>query len=324
MYKVIFCVLLPGMLLFSMAVKGSIRDAIVRLPVSDTLLLLGDSAFEKGLVLKGTNTNAVCRDRFIFPFGENNGRAQWELAEWGSRFQLAGIKRRIHRKRIIYATRGKKIAFEKPAGNCRVAMNVTASDEYPVPRKAGEDWAHLLVEQTFTKKPYLKDLEALIFKFSGRLTKAVLRMKKKDFDPGLHTAQFQLFITVQDLNPASPNHGDFLWFGIPFYDYRYKDIRMYAAQDLGKSDATGKFIYSMGSADFMKGSFHSGAWITIYKDILPMMKDAVKLAKQRGYLKGSAIEDLGVSSMNLGWEVPGTLDVGFEFKGLDLLGVLRP
>jgi len=27
--------------------------------------------------------------------------------------------------------------------------------------------------------------------------------------------------------------------------------------------------------------------------------------------------------MNLGWEVPGTLDVGFEFKGFDVLKLVR-
>ncbi len=290
---------------------------------ADTSSLLNDAAFSKGLVLEGTNTSAARRDVFIFPYGGHATQVQWGLAEWGSRYPLVASKKTATGKKAVYAAKGKKIIFEKGTGSRHIIMDVAASEEYNTPRREGAEWPHLLLGQTFTRKPFLKDLEGLVLKFTGRLTKAVLRMPQNAFDQGLHTAQFQLFITVQDLNPASPSHGDFFWFGIPFYDYRYKTIKRFAAQDLGKSDASGKFIYSMGSADFMNGSFHSGTWITIEKDILPMMKNAVELAKQRGYLKGSVFEDLGLSSMNLGWEVPGTLDVGFEFKGFDVLKLVR-
>lgn len=302
---------------------GNKNHPVMYQPVCDTSSLLNDGAFHKGLILEGTNTSAVRRDAFIFPYGGDGTQVQWGLAEWGSRFPLAASKKTVTGKKTVYAAKGKKIIFEQDITNRQITMDVTASEEYTAPRREGEEWPHLLLGQTFTSKPALKDLEGLVLKFTGRVTKAVLRMKKNEFDPELHSAQFQLYITVQDLNPASPNHGDFFWFGIPFYDYRYKTISQFAAQDQGKSDASGKFIYSMGSADFMNGSFHSGAWITIQKDILPMMKNAVQLAKQRGYLKGSAFEDLGLSSMNLGWEVPGTLDVGFQFKGFDVLKLVR-
>lgn len=43
-----------------------------------------------------------------------------------------------------------------------------------------------------------------------------------------------------------------------------------------------------------------------------------RYAKERLYLTGSSIEDPGISGMNPGWEVPGTFDAGFEFKGFDL------
>jgi len=311
------------LLLYCTTANAGNGDSILRYGVSDTLSLLQDGYFKRGLVLEGTNSGAAGRDRFIFPYGGDGSQVQWGLAEWGSRFKLADTKRSVRGKEMIYAAKGKKIAFEQPAGSYRITMDVTASAEYAASRKEGEGWPHMLLGQTFTEKPYLKDLEGLILKFSGRLTKAALRMKKGEFDPALHTAQFQLFITVQDLDPDSPSKGDFFWFGIPFYDYRYKDIKMFAAQDQGKEDASGKFIYCMGSTDFMKGSFHSGAWITVDKDIYPMIKNAVTLAKQRGYLTGSSFENLQLSSMNLGWEVPGTLDVGFEFRNFDLLKVIR-
>ncbi len=88
----------------------------------------------------------------------------------------------------------------------------------------------MLIEQAFDDKVRIKDLTGLILRFTGRLTNAEMKMSETEFDPGLHTAQFQLFITVQNRNPNSEHYGDFLWFGIPFYDYRKERMPVYAAQ----------------------------------------------------------------------------------------------
>lgn len=324
MCRTFLIIVLTQLTVFLFADAKKNRTAImVPQPDSDTSSLLQDARFQNGFLLTGTNTSAVRNDQFIFPFGGTPSEVRWGLAEWGSRYKLAGVKKKVHAGKIIYSNKGKCVVFERLGNSNKITMDVTASDEYTMPRRNGQDWAHLLLGQEIKDKPYLKNLEGLILQISGRLTKSVLQMKEAEFDKGLHTAQFQLFITVQDLNPVSSQYGDLFWFGIPFYDYRYKDIERYAAQDLGKADASGKFIYNMGSADFMKGSFHNGEWISIEKDIYPMLKDAVKIAKERGYLTGSAFEDLGLSSLNIGWEVPGTLDVGFEFKNFDVLKVLK-
>lgn len=246
----------------------------------------------------------------------------WEVAEWGTKFELTEAdKQAADNGRVQYTNPGKSIAFARNGGDITVAMEVVTSAEYESPRKQNQAWPHLLIEQEFPNKPLLNDLKGLVLQFEGRLTGAEMKMDRHDFDPGLHTAQFQLFITVQDLNPNSAYYGDYLWFGIPFYDYRHEKIPLYAAQDVGKGDATGKFIYSVSSADITDGTFHSGEWIAIEKDIYPLIKQALKLAKERGYLTGSFMEDFRLSGMNLGWEVPGTFDAGFEFRGFDLLAV---
>src|SRR5690606_23292470 len=146
-------------------------------------------------------------------------------------------------------------------------MQVFTSAEYDAPRQSNQAWPHLLIEQEFPEKPFLKDLEGLVLQFEGRLTGAEMKMDERDFDPGLHTAQFQLFITVQDLNPNSAYYADYLWFGRPLYDYRHRHIQGYAAQDIGKGDGTGKFIYSVATTDYMEGSFHDGEWVIVEKDI---------------------------------------------------------
>jgi len=40
-------------------------------------------------------------------------------------------------------------------------------------------------------------------------------------------------------------------------------------------------------------------------------------------LKDTQLEDLGIGSMNFGWEVPGTFDCGLQFKNLRLTAMLK-
>lgn len=287
----------------------------------DTVSVLSDRGFERGLIRKRA---AEPSPGNLYPFGQAATAPIWEIAEWGTKFDLTEADRQAESNGAIrYANQGKSIAFSKEGDEMKVTMDIFTSAEYDAPRQQNQAWPHLLIEQEFSEKPLLKDLEGLVLKFEGRLTGAEMKMDERDFDAGLHTAQFQLFITVQDQNPNSAYYGDYLWFGIPFYDYRYREIPLYAAQDLGKGDATGKFIYSIATADYMKGSFHDGEWVTVEKDIYPFITAALKLARERGYLTGSFDEDFRLSGMNLGWEVPGTFDAGFEFRGFDLRAVTQ-
>lgn len=287
----------------------------------DTVSVMGDPGFSNGLSLKGTNSAESPTGKYIYPFGKAQVNTVWELAEWGSRYLLSQDAMTTEGEVKVYRDPGKKISFEKIPGGHHIVMEVTASQEYSAPRKANEAWPHLLLEQAFPDKVLLNDLQGLVLNFEGRLIRNEMKMPEGQFDPGLHTAQFQLFITCQDLNPQSPGYGDYLWFGIPFYDYRYREAELYAAKDIGKGDATGKFIYSLANRDFMTGSFHDGQWIKIEKDLYPHLKKALATARERGYLAKSADEDLRISGMNIGWEVPGTFDVGFEFRQFDIRAV---
>lgn len=288
----------------------------------DTVSVLSDRGFERGLIRKRA---AEPSPGNIYPFGEKAAAPIWEIAEWGTKHELTEADRNVESAgsagSVTYSNPGKSISFVKDGDRVGIDMQVFTSAEYDAPRQSNQAWPHLLIEQEFPEKPFLKDLEGLVLQFEGRLTGAEMKMDERDFDPGLHTAQFQLFITVQDLNPNSAYYGDYLWFGIPFYDYRHRHIQVYAAQDIGKGDATGKFIYSVATTDYMEGSFHDGEWVIVEKDIYPLIARALKLARERGYLTGSFDEDFRLSGMNLGWEVPGTFDAGFEFRAFDLLAV---
>ncbi|HRN56148.1 MAG TPA: hypothetical protein PLL71_06835 [Agriterribacter sp.] len=288
---------------------------------SDTVTpvsLLGDPNFESGLYLKGDVSGTPSAGEVLYPFGKKDNKPAWQMAEWGSRHLLHQSDMMDKNGTKLYENPGKLLSFTKVDNTTRVRMDVKASTEYDHPRKSGEGWPHLLVEQEFTTKPFLKYTDKLVLSFEGRLVDCISKMPAGSFDAGLHTAQFQLFITLQNLNPQSPSYGELVWFGVPFYDYRYRRQEVYAAKDIGKDDATGMFIYSIGTADYMQGSFHDGNWIKIEKDLKPFMVKAFDIAKERGYLKGAYIDDMRISGMNLGWEVPGTFDAGFEFNNFDL------
>lgn len=280
--------------------------------------LIEDFTFRKGLSLRGNDSFDPDRGGIIFPFHEKQGDPVWQLAEWGSDFLLSQNDLMVKDGMKTFRNKGKSITFQKSDGITRVQMEVKASEEYIHPRKEGDPWPHLLLEQEFLTKPKLTDMDRFVLIFEGRLMYCDSRMDEDEFDSSLHTAQYQMFLTIQNLNKESAGYGDYLWFGIPFYDDRYIVIPHYAAKDGGKEDATGKFIYSLSSDEFTEKGFHTGEWIRIEKDLKPFIKEAVLYAQDRGYLKSSDLDDFRVSGMNIGWEVPGTFDCGFEFRRLDL------
>ncbi|MGN6436687.1 MAG: hypothetical protein ACTHMM_09135 [Agriterribacter sp.] len=277
--------------------------------------LFVDNSFEQGFYLKGDVSGVPSAGESLHPFGGQGQKPVWELAEWASRYLLHQSDMVEKDGAKLYENKGKLVSFKHEGNTTLVRLDVKASAEYDHPRKNGEPWPHLLIEQEFAKKPLLKDMENLFLKLEARLVDCVSKMPENTFDPGLHTAQCQVYLIVQNRNQQSAKYGDYLWFGVPFYDYRHQKIAVYAAKDVGKDDATGKFIYCIGTDDYMQGSFHDKKWVTINKDLKPFIMHAVNIAKERGYLAGSSLEELGVTGMNIGWEVPGTFDAGFEFKG---------
>lgn len=285
---------------------------------SGPVSLLKDIDFETGISLKGNTSGSPIVGESLYPFGKKGEVPAWELAEWGSKYVLHQNEMIEEDGEVKYENPGKFLSFTREGTTTKIHMDVKASAEYDHARKDGEYWPHLLLAQTFSVKPILTSIDKLILNFEGRFVSCVSHMSPDSFNSGLHSAQIQLYLTLQNLNPQSASYGELVWFGIPFYDFRYRQLEVYAAKDIGKDDASGIFIYSIATTDYMQGSFHDGNWVKIEKDLKPFMIKAVNLAMEKGYLKGASLNDIRISALNIGWEVPGTFDAAFEFRGLGL------
>ena len=285
--------------------------------------IVQDQTFKNGLSVRGHTTSHPEAIGYLFPFAKNKNIPVWSLAQWGSSKTLSNTSSTTQNDTVIYQNEAKRLYFyPENNGNIRIGLEVNASKEYLKPRQLGEDWIHLLLEQNFTNPVFLNDIESLNYYIRAKLLFCDNKMNE-DYNPDLHTAQITLFVTIQSKNNKSINEGDFFWFGLPLYDYRYKNIPEYAAEDLGKEDASRKFIYTVAGSQLFQNSMHSMEWITIDKNIYPLIKNAFKTAQNNGYMKNCTWEDLCISSMNIGWEVPGTFDCGLIFDTPSLIAVLK-
>ena len=85
------------------------------------------------------------------------------------------------------------------------------------------------------------------------------------------------------------------------------------------------FIFTPAGSIFTSASAHDGGWLTVDKDILPLMREALETAWARGFLTESrALADYRITGLNLGWEVPGIFDVEMQVRDLSLKVRLDP
>lgn len=311
----VLSVLVPLLLAVSHIIGGEKPDAPS--PPQPARELVSDPHFQRGFILLSPTPGQKIVAGQLEP---RSGLAEpvWELAQWSSKFPIdpATAIRETNRlvrwqnsaKSLLLATPG------QPESDLTLAVNGTV--EYGGrARQQGEPWVHLLVEQAFTNPPALAQLSSARLRLEARLLRSH-RPETPEQTPALHAAQFQAFFTIQNLRPDSAGRGKFLWFGVPIYDSRHRIPIAHKSQDTAGSDM---FIFTPGGETYTPESAHDGKWITIDKDLLPLMREALATAWQRGFLTESKNPgDYHITGVNLGWEVPGIYDVEMQVRNLSL------
>ncbi len=248
---------------------------------------------------------------------------QWRLAQWGTQFSLesATEQRRSDGSREL-TNAGKTVrVYPGGLGGEGVLLAVQGGTEYGGRLRAfGEPWPHLLVEQTFTKPRKLYEWDRIEFQVEFRVEQCEAATDQKP-DPGLHTAHINAFWTIHNLNPDSADHRDMIWFGLPLFDARHEIAPGHQALDIGKNDATGKFICTIDGHRFWSAPVDDGQWHTLACDLLPYIREALAASQAKGFLVNTQFEDLAATTFNLGWEVPGPYNCAIHLRHLQMDGI---
>jgi len=249
---------------------------------------------------------------------------QWYLCQWNSRYCLSSAPRVVVPSGWVnYANSAKLLTFGQKTGELAdLILGVDSRPEYQgVMRKNGQPWPHLLVEQDDVPIHLFRDVTKIHMHMEARLVKSE-RFEFAGYTPKLHTAQFQLTLIIQNRNRKSAGFGDFIWFNVQIYDERYRASPLYAAKDT--ADPSAKMIYAPPTRLFTDKSVHDGQWVRFSKDICPVIQEALDEARTRGYLSTSPDNvDFAISSVILGWEVPGIHCVEMQVRKLRLNVTLR-
>ncbi len=283
-----------------------------------------DMTFHSGFLLSATDSSLGSSVKAVLNWGNEKNHPAWRLCQWGTRFDMANATCEHREGNSLYRNEAKEvIRDETDSDNRGLTLAIRGKAEYgDRPRRTGEAWPHLLVEQDATAIRSLSELKELRLKITLRLGSFQDYMGN-DFDPGLHAAQFQLFLIIKNIHSQSENAGDFFWFGVPFFDSRHDIPPAYMARDVGKNDATGKFIYTLDGKTIHTIPMKRKQWIEVDCDLLPSILDGLKQAVDKSYLSDSDPHHYSPINMNMGWEMPGTYDASIQVKDFEMTYVPR-
>ena len=288
--------------------------------------IIGDTLFEKGFALTPLDPAIVQQGGGFektyldtLDFGNDGSSPVWMLAQWQSKYDLAdtppvdGLDGRIE-----YANEGKKIALYSDHS---LWLEVDASEEYDSARVSGQPWPHLLIAQNFNETgPNIGAADRLDFSMAIKLEKCENKMEGRSYNVSLHTAQSPFYFMVVNNNSNSADYNQRIWFGLPSFDYRYPTLRddEIVLWDIG----TSTFIYGVPETTIWGNvSLHDGNWHETHIDIKPLIIRALEAMKEHDVFLNTTLEDMIITSMNFGWEVPGTFDAAIRVRGISLKSI---
>lgn len=280
--------------------------------------LIPDKYFEQGFVLTGFDSRPEYNQRHIgeIDYGREGLTPVWRIGQWGCKKNLVDAEYTVEEGLDVFRDGSKVLKVNRATGAFALDCDAAADGVYAAgARKENEPWIHFILEiPQFSEYTMLKDIDYLTFYLEFCLTKGINQCGT-EYNPNLHSSMFLWYITVSDLT----NPSEYFWFGLPIYDNRSDYSPEFAAQDGGKEDSTSAFIFNPAGNTFLDLPVRTGNNNILSRDMLPTIRQAFALAQERGFMKNVGYENLGITSMYIGWELPGTFDVGMEVNDMRLL-----
>lgn len=257
-------------------------------------------------------------------YGNPDGKPLWLGAQHGDIYGLNDVYNKTTSNLPTYENgyytftdTSKELSVNPDTGALYLELNT--SKEYTRPRKSGEQWCHILIEQGFAEAVHVSETESITLTADLEMKKLINHMSDSEYDVNTHTIQYLMYLVIK--SEAALDAGDFFWFGIPFYDYRYRETGSPETGliDAGGAGATSKFIYWMPGIELLPNGLPLNQKQQINVDLKTYIGDALVMASTKfGKFTHSTIDDLTFQSMNLGFEIPGTFDCGIELSNFGL------
>jgi hypothetical protein len=243
-------------------------------------------------------------------FKSITGNPLWHLAQWNTNVDLKGAALQTAADGSLYfGNIAKKIALYPDSS---LVLELNASAEYAHPRLDGEPWVHLLIEQSFSFAPFVNTAKRIDFSVQLMLLKCDNKMAPGTFNPSLHTAQSPMYFVVR----GKGNDG-YIWFGIPSFDYR--DVVLSDQPATMWDTGTQTYIANIApSTVWGSTKFKVNEWRSGKIDLKPQIIAAFNAVKALGKFPNTTVDDLKITGMNFGWEIPGTFDAAIKIKKLSL------
>lgn len=287
--------------------------------------IIGDNTFEQGFALTPLDPRTVQQGGGFektyldtLAFNREATSPVWHIAQWYSKYNLAHAELKTETDgSLSYANEGNSKKVVLYSDNS-LLLEVNASKEYDKARTKEEQWPHLLIEQSFHENsPTVGNKKSIQFSFELKLEKEENQMEEETFDPSLHTAQSPFYFDIKNINENSPDYNQKIWFGIASYDYRYTETstREIVSWDIG----TNAYIYQIPERLFWGNiSFQDKKWHKGEADLKPLIQRALAAMQEKSVFMHSTLDDLAITGMNFGWEVPGTFDVAVKVRNISL------
>lgn len=267
--------------------------------------------------------------RTLRPFGGNETPV-WRLGQWWCK-QLIGdaTPSTLGDGSVLYANREASLRVFPDGGG--VALKLDSNVTYNNTFRDGKtkDWPHVLFNASISAPggwradvaPYVNDMTRLDFEAKVRLTQSEHNHDPaQGYNPRIHAAQFLVFFTVQKFKKGDPDHHNFIWFGVKFFDDRHEQI--FTGNQHDKQSA--KLIYRLGINDLdPDANLRDGQWHNLQGDLLPHVKAGIAKAHELGYFETDSSAYFKIGGMNFGWETPGLSNATVHVEKLQLTATVN-
>ena len=299
--------------------------------------LLSDSSFKNGFGLfSPETTTAHVEDRLI----DYNGEAEtdfynpeadhsyyWTMCQWWTPYNFVNATYSKNEDTHIYENESRRLEVNPNEGSLHMELNADMEyeEKFGGPRDPAASWSHFLIQQNFpselVKSP--STFEDLYVEMDVTIEESTYLGEGQPL--GAECAQLLFYFSLFNRVPADSNpeevgvNGTGMWFGVPIYDSRYDYVDRYIGGDTGFVGSTNRMIYSIPSQSYMgRGPVEMNHTYKIRIDVLDLLKEAFIYGVKNDYLPNCLWNNLYLTYMNFGWELPGQYKVSSTLSNLDI------